>query len=356
MIVVRNFLTTSLLLIGFLLISISPTYAQLEIPNIESSVFISTVPQYPKPGDTVQIYAQSVFYDLPQTNNTWTVNGKVVAQGIGVTEGSFVAGALGSRNVIVFQANSDTSNASARKTIIPTEIDLLYESDSLVPPFYRGRALPSEGSSVRVLAMPRFLNSSGNPVSQNSLIYTWKRNGSVVASASGRGRGVAVFPSPVLFGADVISVDVTTTDGTMTGSATINISSTKPLLLLYEDHPLFGVMYHKALGPTTFVPESEATFVAVPYYISATNSSDNTLIYDWTVNGLRIPADTVKKSAITISSAGQKTGIAQVQLNLAQPQNPFFSAHGEWKISFSEIRGGKDPNVPINNPFLPRQQ
>ncbi len=355
MLVVRNILTTSLLSISFLLVLNLPVYAQLELPNMASSIFITTIPEHPGPGETVRVYAQSVFYDLLKANNVWEVNGKVVAQGIGVTEGTFVVGALGSRNTVVFEAQSDTSTASARLTIIPTEVDLLYEASSYVPPFYRGRALPSEGTLVRLTALPRFQSSGGNFIPASSLLYTWKRNGSTVAAVSGRGKSSAVFPSPVLFGTDVIAVDVTTADGTMTGSALINIPSTKPLLLLYEDHPLFGVTYHKALGPATFVPESEATFVAVPFYTNAVSSNDNSFDYNWTVNGQRIPADTVRKGSITISSAGQKTGVAHVQLDLTQPQNPFFSARGEWSISFSEIRGNRAPDGTINNPFLPRQ-
>jgi hypothetical protein len=345
------FLLCSFFLMSFTLV----THAQLDMPNMDNSVFITTVPDHPRPGDVVQLYVQSVYFDLPHMNNVWTVNGKVVAQGIGVVQASFTAGALGSNNAVVFKADSDTNSATARINIIPTEVDLLYESDSYVPPFYRGRALPSEGTSVRLLALPRFQNSANSFIPASSLTYTWKRNGSVVNTVSGKGMNAVLLPSPVLFGTDSIEVDVTTSDGTMSGSASMNIPSVKPLLLLYEDHPLFGVTYHKSLGPTTFVSESEMSFVAVPYFANATSPNDKSLSYDWTVNNQHINADDVKKNAITISAAGQKTGLAQISLDMAQPQNPFFSAHGDWTISFSSVQNAQNPSAPVNNPFLPQQ-
>ena len=331
-----------------------PVHAQLGIPNMENSIFLSTSPVHPKPGDTVQVYAQSVFQDLVKGTDTWTINGKVVAQGAGVTNATFVAGTLGSKNSIVFDTTSDANTASTGMTLIPTEVDLLFESDSYVPPFYGGRALPTEGTSVRLVAMPRFLRSDGSFVPASSLIFTWTRNGSVVSVVSGKGKSAVVLPSPVLFGTDTVTVDVTTDDGTMSGTATLHIPATKPLLLFYEDHPLFGVTYYRALGAETFVPESEATFVAVPYFTNVNSPNDTSLTYDWTVNNQSVPADNVNRSAITITSAGQKSGFAQIHVDLSQPQNPFFSAQGEWGISFSELQSSKNAGSDANNPFMPQ--
>jgi hypothetical protein len=347
----RDFFPLSFLACSiFFMCLISTAHAQLELPNMDQSIFITVVPENPKPGETVRLYAESVFYDLTKENNVWAVNGKTIAQGVGIVEASFTAGALGSRSAVVFSSG----DASARTSITVTEVDLLFESNSYVPPFYRGRALPSEGSSVLVMAVPRLLRADGSFVAASSLTYTWKRNGSTIVSASGKGKFVATFPSPVLFGTDTISVDVRTSDGSLTGSASTNVSSVRPLLLLYEDHPLFGVTYHKALGAETFVPESEATFIAVPYFASVASPNDTSLMYDWVVNDQPIPPDTVKRSAITISSAGYATGDAFIRLNLSQSQNPFFSAHGEWNISFSTERSGGGSNAPVKNPFLPQ--
>lgn len=355
MLVARYVLTASLFGVFSMGIAV-PAYAQFDLPNynipgIENSVLLRMNPMHPQPGDRVQVSAQSVFLDLSRMNITWTVNNKVIGQGVGMVDIDLTMGALGSEMKIVLSATSDTTTASKQLTIIPTQIDVLFESDSYVPPFYRGRALPSEQTYVRVQAIPRFKRADGSFVPKNSMIYTWKQNGSIVAAVSGKGKYAVTLPSPVLFGADTISVEAVSVDGIMSGSASISIPSVTPILLLYQDHPLFGRMYHRALGVRTAIPESEMMFMAVPFFSGVATPNDTSLQYGWNINNEYIVADTLKRNEITINAA-KSAAQALIHLDLTQTENPIFSLSGEWGISFSARDANEDGFG--QNPFLPQ--
>ncbi|MDO8561985.1 MAG: hypothetical protein Q7S05_04140 [bacterium] len=325
-----------LLLFGVLLIA-SPAHAQFG--NQEAGrIFISMSPAHPGPEESVHITLESALIDLSDSDIVWYVNDKVYARGVGLKETNVLAGPLGSQTNISAMAQArDGATASGEAAIVPAEVDLLWESDSYVPPFFKGRALPSPGTTLRMHAIARF--KSGSEAPESDTMYTWKRNGSVVKSFSGRGRSSALFPSPSLFGTDIIEVIVSNLDGSREGAARAQISSVEPILALYQDHPLFGVMYWKALSDTTPVSDTETTFAAVPYFAQADSPDDARLMYSWSVNGRDIEADEVKRSALTVN-ADKSDGIAQIALTITHAANLAMRTSHTWRISFGTNSNG----------------
>lgn len=317
-----------------------PVYAQLGLDFGSANVSLSITPEHPAPGNTVRITAQSSSIDLRVYDLAWYANGKKIAGGAGLLETDVVAGLLGSEmNVEAVVSSAGVETASAQAIIRPVEIDLLWESDSYVPAFYRGRALPSAGTGLHMEALVRFKRPNGSFVPQNEILYTWRKNGYVIQSISGRGKSYASIGSPPLFGGDVISVDVESLDGDFAGSASVRVPSVEPELMLYENHPLFGIMYHRALGAQTFAPQTEMTFAAVPYFAEAGSPDDGRLTYAWRVNGNAVVNDPARGSEITIN-AENSSGLALIQLALSSVSNFFLSRSGSWAISLGGSAGG----------------
>jgi hypothetical protein len=195
---------------------------------------------------------------------------------------------------------------------------------------------------IRILAIPHFVGASGAiPVS--GISFTWKLNGAVQSAQSGIGESSAVFPAAVLYDTDNIPVDAQTPDGSISGEATLSIRTGAPELVLYEDSPLFGIMYHQALGQSDVAGESETTFAAVPYFAGATSANDSGLAYSWTVNGSAVATDAQDPSEITVYA--KSAGVAGIQLNISKPSDPFFGANGSWAISFSTASASSQNNV-----------
>lgn len=314
-----------------------PAYAQFSIPGADGAVSISMTPAFPGPHTAVELTLQSALYDVSQGTVTWTVDGKIVAQGIGETTAHLVTGALGAASNVQVQVSTADGDASTAVSIVPTSVDLLWESNSYTPPFYKGRALPSSGSTVTVVAVPHLIRG-GISVPADQLTYTWKKDGAVIAAVSGRGKSSATFDSPLLYGTDSLSVLVSTGDGSLAASGIVRIPDSSPQLLLYEDNPLFGVLYHSALGSAR-IPETEMSFIAVPLFSPVRVSNDAQLAYDWQVNGSPVALNAAKPNEITIN-AEKSSGIANIALELTHATNYFFDAKGSWNITFSNSAGG----------------
>ncbi len=310
-------------------------HAQVGLSGIENAVLITYSPVHPRPGDTVRLEARSSVLDLGKTNITWRVNGKTSAQGTGADSTTITLGGLGiATEVTVSVAAQDDVAASAEVTIIATELDLLVDSDSYVPPFYRGRAHASAGTNLYLQAIPQFKRPSGTYVASPAINFTWKKNGEIMGSVSGKGKSSLVMPAEHLFGNERITVEARSEDGVFVNEASYVLSPVQPILTLYQNHPLFGLMYHQALGAVTFIPGSEMTFVAVPYFAQAVRAEDPALIYAWRVNGKAIPASATNPNAITIN-AENSSGVALLNVELTHATNYFLEAKGSWNITFS---------------------
>ncbi len=318
------------LLFGGLLLAALPVYAQQVNLTGTSALTVSVNPAYPGPNSTAQLTAESPLLDLQSSDIEWTVNGSPAGSGQSIT---IKTGGLGTQTVVNVSVSGASGQDSTQITIAPASVDLLWEGTSYVPPFYKGRALPGSNSSVRVLAMPRFVNGTGAVVPSSNIDFTWKLNGAVDRAQSGLGESSAVFPAATLFDSDTIDVVAQTPDGSLSGENSVTIRTGQPELLLYEDSPLFGVMYHQALPSSSAASESEVSFAAVPYFADAVSANDPSLAYQWVVNGSPVATDAQDPSEITIGA--QSGGTANVGLSISNSSDPFFSASGSWSISFS---------------------
>lgn len=324
----------------------TPAYAQFAIPGAETALTISLSPSNPAPRSSVQLTLQSALYDLDTSAITWTVNGKTAAQGIGTKTLNITTGSLGSSLSVLAEVSADNGAASAQTSVSPTSIDLLWESDSYVPPFYRGRALPSAGSSVTLVAIPHFIRDSGSAVPSDQIVYTWKKDGEAIVGASGRGKASARIAGPMLYGNDLVSVEAVSVDGTLSGETSVRIADIEPQLMLYEMHPLFGTLYHRALGAATLIPETEMSFAAVPYFAAVSTPDDSKLAYVWRVNELTVAPDTARPSKLTIN-AEKSSGIAFVSLALTHATNYYLDLNNAWQITFTKSGSPSGTNDPF---------
>ena len=326
----------------------SSAHAQFGLTDAGNALTIEFSPATPAPGDTVTVSVHSSLIDIQESDVFWEANGKGIAQGKGVGSASVTAGALGvETRIVVTVVMPDGASASTEAIIHPNELDLLIDSDSYTPPFYRGWPRPSAGTNLRLQAIPRF--KRGNSlVPASELIYTWRRNGEVLGKISGRGRVSALIPVEHLFGTDIISVEARSTDNQLSYNSSISISADEPALTLYEDDPLYGILYHRALSPSAFISGAEATFAAVPFFVQTKNVSDPSLRFDWRVNSADIPANPKNPSELTIN-AENSSGVAFIELDITHATNFYLNAKGTWNVTFSSVSDGGTAN-PFQQP------
>jgi len=327
---------TALLCGGILLVAFAPggafwpepAFAQVNFGGA-SALIISAAPAHPTPNSTVELTAESPLLDLADSDIEWSVNGKSAGSGETIR---VQLGPLGQETDVSVSVSGTSGSDSAQISLVPSSIDLLWEADSYVPPFYLGRALPGSGSMIRLFAIPHMVQA-GSEIAPSGLQYTWKLNGATLKAQSGIGESSIVVPAAILYGSDTIIVDVVAPSNGLSAEASISIRTGDPYLALYDDSPLFGIMYHQSLSGESNADESETSFAAVPYFAEVSTPNDQSLAYAWTVNGSSVNADPKDPSEITIDAQSQ--GVAQIGLSLSNPSDPFFSAQGSWQVAFS---------------------
>lgn len=312
----------------------TPAHAQLTLRGASDSLTIAFSPLSPNPGEMLNLTVQSSLIEISEARILWQANGKTIAEGPGVRSASVPVGALGTETRIDVTATTpDGAEFSGHATIIPTELDLLVDSDSYTPPFYLGRPRSSAGSNLHLQALPRF-KRAGQMLSASGLTYTWRRNSEVLGSISGLGKSTARIPVLHLFGTDTISVEARSPDGLLSHTSSFSLSAGEPMLALYEDHPLYGVLYNRALPASTFIQETEMTFAAVPFFVPTRSVYDPELAFLWHVNGAEIPTHPTDPNELTIN-AQNSSGIALVALEISHASNYYLDVKGAWNITFS---------------------
>lgn len=315
----------------------APAYAQFQLESygITPDLTYTTTPDSPDADQSVDISLHSFFFDLPDADIKWMVDGNTVGEGTGMTGITTSTGDQGSEHdVVAIVTNAQGASASVNIALIPTSIDLLYDADSYVPPFYQGRALPSSGTTIHVQAMPDFVTPEGKLLSPDTLAYNWTQDGRVLKSSSGVGKSSIDVPAPFPHDATTIRVQAVSTDGRMHGEATVRIPTVEASVDLYEDHPLFGIQYFSALGSPAQIPDTEMTFAVIPFFAPVHSSNDPSLQFEWTVNGTHVPLDANAPSEITID-ASNSSGTAWIDVAISQISSFFTDLAAEWGIQFS---------------------
>ncbi|OGC78825.1 hypothetical protein A2852_01615 [Candidatus Adlerbacteria bacterium RIFCSPHIGHO2_01_FULL_54_23] len=292
-------------------------YAHAE--QVEPLQFIAA-PETPGPREQVMIEAQGIGNFLGNADIIWSVDGKAVKRGMGERTFIFTTGALGERTSVRVTIDSETQGFFSRTfTFTPSLVNLVWEADTTVPPLYRGKALYSAGSPLKVVAFPTVYSGSSR-VAPSALSYQWERGGESVPEASGLGRYGFSFSGDQLKNAETVGVDVYY-GNTKAARGEITISAAEPQVLFYERDPLRGILYEKALPAAISLAGREITLKAEPFYFSSTAKNSGALAYAWMLDGNEVSGPDSASGLLTLRQSGEGRGQGELSVSL-QNQNP----------------------------------
>lgn len=254
------------------------------VPHIASAVFLSTidlslVPENPRPNERVTVQAHLRGGDAQITEFYWYIEGVLVSQGVGVTSVVLDAPRAGENKKVQVVTGTGASAEAAQIFIRPAEVLLLWEARTTVPPLYIGLPRAISGSSVTVTAVP-IVSENGSPVATQDLFYSWSMDG-VQQKQRGFGVKTVSLTPPFYDDAFTVSVVVSTRNGSVTAEQRVRISPTKPQIVVYEETPLGGIHFARAVQSSFAFETSEVSFVAFPLYTNSTFG----LTPQWTLNG-----------------------------------------------------------------------
>lgn len=246
---------------------------------------IRVTPEVPGPNASVTIELQDSTTTLGDAVITWSKDGKVALSGVARRTFTFETRGVGETTQVHVLVEKGSAIVEREFTFRPSVVTLVWEADTYVPPFYKGKALASPGAQVRVFAFADVRDPRGNRIAESDLFYEWEKDGVKFADRSGIGVASFSFEASQLAPGERVSLTVRTRDGEIAGRSSLLLTYYDPLLLLYERHPLRGIRYERALSPEASFASQELTLVAEPYFFSVGERDGADLSHEWTVDG-----------------------------------------------------------------------
>jgi hypothetical protein len=144
-----------------------------------NKILVEVSPENPSPNEDTSITLNSYSNNLNNVLIQWLVNGKTMLSGVGKKTLSIKAPKENGEYMVSATLDLPDGKTSIRVVVRPSSMVMLWQAtDSYIPPFYKGKALPTPESEVRVVAMPEIKSSSKNTswIDPKNLTYTWQKD------------------------------------------------------------------------------------------------------------------------------------------------------------------------------------
>lgn len=300
----------------------------------KGSFNVKLTPETPAPSQEVTAEVISNAINANSVPITWILNGKTTLQGIGKKTFTFTtskAGVLTSLRVEV--TTGEFGVVSKDIEIQPSDVDILWETDTYTPPFYRGKALPSSQSFIKMIGIPHF-GLQGREVDSSDLIYRWKKTYVPNPNDAGRGKNVYIFRGGYTFNDDIIETTVSTADGSISFGIKTKVPIREPKVILYEDKPTEGVRYENALMKSLVMRNKEVVLRAEPFFFSVKDADHNDAIFTWSIDGKKYDSSLGKKSEFTLRKPGSGSGSVGVSVKIENRERDFQTASKNILLSY----------------------
>ncbi|MFA6269663.1 MAG: hypothetical protein WC657_00420 [Candidatus Paceibacterota bacterium] len=313
----NKFLKT-LILIGVVFLFLPNTsLAQINIDlpyALSNELSVDIIPTYPKPNEMVFFNLALYTDDLNSADITWYLDGKKVLSGKGETRYSFRTGPIGTESKIEIVIKL-LSGASFSKTFTlnPAGVDLVWEANSYVPPFYKGKALHSRQGSLKIVAMPEFVKD-GKRISPQNLIYKWSNGVNVYQNQNGYGKNVIILDGSILGKQENIEVLITDPVNNLVAHGLLDITPVDPEIVFYQNDPYYGYIFEQNINNPFELKTNEIQILAAPYFF--TKERDGLLSYNWMLNGTSIKNLENSRTAVFRKPEDQTSGRSNVTLRI----------------------------------------
>lgn len=188
------------------------------------------------------------------------------------------------------------------------EVDLIWQGETYTSPFYEGLPLWTNESRITFSAIPNLPN-----VSPSSLYYRWSKNGVVLGSLSGVNKRSITFTDTVLSLPIEVKVDIRDgEEGEILGTNTIKIKPVAPKLIVVEDNPLYGLMFHNAVKESYTLSGEEINLIALPLFARVSYRLAPALTYTWTTN----TGEVSRGNKVTYRAPEDTSGSSSIRLRL----------------------------------------
>ncbi|MFA6257612.1 MAG: hypothetical protein WC671_01205 [Candidatus Paceibacterota bacterium] len=323
------------LIFSFFIITITVlgTFLPLKVGATSIDILVNVSPENPAPLENVDITLKSYVNNLDIVLISWSINGKNISSGIGKKSFSLNAPNAGGETTVIATISLPDGATNTKIIIKPLAMVLLTQAlDSYVPPFYKGKALPSPDSLVKVVALPE-VKSGSNFINPKNMTYVWKKDYTNNQDGSGYGKNSFTYINDYLENSNNIEVTARTTDQKYSSTESIDIKITKPKIVFYKNDANLGTIWEQALT-NGYKILGEEVIEAAPYFISPKDIRIPTLTWDWFINNETVNAPIYRKNTLPLKAQAGISGTSKIRLDINNIDKIFESTTKEINVSF----------------------
>lgn len=269
-----------------------------KIPSLNEQIDLKVTPENPKPESEVTVEVNMYATDINRLLIVWKVNDKEVTKGVGMKKFKFTngpAGVLTKVDVAIFPKSGTPIQRSL--SFSPINVDILWQAKTYTPPFYKGKALFTPESEVEILSFPYALNGNSR-IDPNQMIYKWKLNYELDDSASGFGKNTFQFKGPIILRENFFQSSVySSANPEIQGINTLRLNHVSPQIILYEDNPIYGVLYNQSIKGEYTLKGGESKISATPLFFSTKNKNEK-VGYMWELDSNKVNVPKYQNSVI----------------------------------------------------------
>jgi len=329
--------TIQIFLIAIAFVSIANVvFAQEAVSNSISSIDLSISPSSPRAGDSVVLTLSSNLLDLDSAKIVWYIDGIARKD---TTSKSITIKAKNDGQKTTIRVVVETSDGIIKETsteISPTGVDLVIEPMSYTLPFYKGKPLFIKQGTVKIVAIPD-VRINGVKISSKDLNFKWTKGNNILGSNSGKGQDSIVVNSTIPVRDINIGVEISDSLGNVLAQNSKLIILNDPKILFFENNPLYGVLYNKAITGSYYLgTKEELTIVAKPFSFDFSKDVSGESSYAWYVNGSYVVPSGKTNELILRQTTTNLKGTASVSLDIKNINKINQYTNGGFNVEFGE--------------------
>jgi hypothetical protein len=267
---------------------------------------LSAEPKYPQPNSSVRVSALSASINLANATMDVTVGGSSLYRGA-VRAVEVPLGAAGTQTTAHVTITANGERYSQSISVRPQDVVLVSEPRASAPALYPGKPAEPLDGNVRLVAVAGFRDGSGRTADASALSYAWTVDGAVQADASGIGKNAIIVATPLQYRDRTVSVIVQSQDGALVSGASLSLAPHEPIVRLYENDPLLGIRFGRALSSSYVITDAESSLYAGLYGFPTMVGTPSV---NWYLNGESAQTG----NTITLRPTGSGQGSASLSL------------------------------------------
>ena len=303
--------------------ALDPSLFQGMIPTIQFTS-LSATPSSPNPGEKFKVIAQIPSADANATNFSWTVSGRTRSDlsGRGRHTIELTAGDAGTAIRVDVRATPPQGDPETSSlAIYVSDIALVWQADTYIPKWYKGKALPSSNSEITITAIPR-ISLGGSVIRPENLIYQWSINDDTRAQ-SGVGSNIFRFKAGSFEGRlHWIRVVVEDSQKRIRKTGELLIAPRSPRAVIYASSPLGGIEPRSAVSSLSATKDALVDLLAEPFFFAG--KSRNSFSFSWRTAGVASEGLPENPYILSVDTRGATS--AQIPVSVTVDDNDIFTA------------------------------